>query len=117
MMLLPEIGLDPLVEELRELARADRKAILARLTSAERRRVRMLLSRRPAAPAEPVSPYAPDIATRIAAADERLTPAGRKVLDAFLHPGDGKPAMRDAGRGASLAQTMGGLLRPRGKLP
>lgn len=113
-MLLPEDGLDRLVEQLRGLSGADRKAILARLKPGERQRVRARLDGRPVAPAEPVSLYSPDIAARIAKADSALTPSGRKALDTFLFPG-GKVSTPSQARGASLAQTMGGLLRSRGK--
>lgn len=115
-MLLPEDGLDRLVEQLRTMSVADRKAILARLGTAERRRVRARLAARPNVPAEPTSPYSTDIAARIAAADSALTPSGRKALDAFLSPVS-KSAPRQERRGPSLAQTMGGLLRPRAKTP
>ncbi|WP_163117641.1 hypothetical protein, partial [Acinetobacter baumannii] len=62
---------------------------------------------------EPVSPYSADIAARLEASDTGLTVAGRRALDAILAPA-GKGATRaDPNRGLSLAQTMGGLLRPR----
>lgn len=113
-MLLPEDGLDRLLEQLGALTAADRKAILARLRPAERRRIRAHLGQLSGAPAKPVSPYSPDIAARIAAADKVLTPAGRKALDAFLFPLN-KQAAKPQARGAPLAQAMGGLLRPRGQ--
>lgn len=113
-MLLPEAGLDRLVEQLRSMPGADRKAILIRLSPEERKRVRTRLSRKPVAPADPVSPYSADIAARIAATDAALTMTGRKALDAFLFPA-GKQAPRQDMRGNSLAQTMSGLLRPRGR--
>lgn len=115
-MLLPEDGLERLVEQLRTMSGADRKAILARLEGEERRRVRARLVRRPEVAAEPVSPYSPDIAARIAAADGNLTVAGYKALGAFLFPA-GKQAARQDNRGASLANAVTGLLRPRGKQP
>lgn len=115
-MLLPEDGLDRLVEQLRTMSGADRKAILVRLGGEERRRVRARLARRPESVAEPVSPYSPDIAARIAAADGNLTAAGHKALAAFLFPA-GKQAARQDNRGASLAHAVSGLLRPRSKQP
>lgn len=113
-MPLPEASLDRLVEQLRSMPGADRKAILARLTPEERRRVRTHFARQPAMPAEPVSLYSADIAARIAAADTALTATGRKALDAILFPA-GKQAPRQDAYGNSLAQAMGGLLRPRGR--
>jgi hypothetical protein len=115
-MLLPEDGFDRLVEQLRTMSGADRKAILARLEGEERRRVRARLIRRPEMAAEPVSPYSPDIAARIAAADRNLTAVGHKALAAFLFPA-GNRAARQENRGASLADAMTGLLRLRGKQP
>ena len=116
-MLLPEAGLDLLLDQLKALPAVDRKAVLARLTPVERRRIRARLNGRPAAPAEPESPWSQDIGARIRgaeAADAPLTAAGRKALADILDRGSGgQPA--PSGRGASLVQTMGGLLRPRGK--
>lgn len=115
-MLLPEDGLDRLVEQLRTMPGADRKAILSRLGGEERRRIRARLSRRPEPTGEPSSPYSPDIAGRIAAPDNVLTPRGRRALEIFLNPAD-RQSVRQESRGASLANAMGGLLRPRGKRP
>ena len=116
-MLLPEAGLDLLLDQLKALPAADRKAVLARLTPVERRRIRVRLTGRSAAPAAPESPWSQDIAARIGgaeAADAPLTAAGRKALADILDRGrGGQPAQSN--RGASLVQTMGGLLRPRGK--
>ena len=114
-MLLPEGRLDILIEELRALSPADRKAVLARLGPAERRRVRKRLATAPAEPVAPVSPYSADIAARLQASDTGLTVAGRKALDAFLMPASTSAPRSEPRRGATLAQAMGGLLRPRGK--
>jgi len=117
-MLLPEARLDILIDELRGMSAGDRKAVLAKLGGEERRRVRARLAASASGPAEPVSPYSADIAARLEArGDTGLIVAGRRALDAFLMPA-GKGASRpEQGRGASLAQAMGGLLRPRGRLP
>jgi len=113
-MLLPEASLARLVEQLRAMPGADRKAILARLSPEERKRVRARLARRAGDPVEPASPYSADIAARIASADTALTATGRAALDRFLAPAGSEVPRQDL-RGASLAQTMSGLLRPRGR--
>ncbi len=116
-MLLPEARLDILIDELRGMSAGDRRAVLAKLGAEERRRVRARLAASGSGPVEPVSPYSADIAARLEARDAGFTVAGRRALDAFLMPA-GKSAPRpEQGRGASLAQAMGGLLRPRGRLP
>ncbi len=116
-MLLPEARLDILIDALREMLAADRRAVLARLGAEERRRVRARLAALASGPVEPASPYSADIAARLEARDTGLTVAGRRALDAFLMPAGKGAARPEPGRGASLAQAMGGLLRPRGKLP
>src|SRR5688572_23758585 len=70
-MLLPEAGLDTLVDQLRALPPADRRAILSRLSPAQRERVRARL-RGAASPAgiSQASPYSADIAERVAALGE-----------------------------------------------
>lgn len=114
-MLLPEDGLDRLIEQLRGMTSADRKAILARLTTEEQRRIRARLGRRAAGPIEPVSPYSPDIAARLVGADTGLTATGRQALERFVSPVRTAEPRQDT-RGNSLAHALGGMLRPRGKL-
>ncbi len=76
-MLLPEARLDTLLDQLRMLPGGDRKAVLVRLSPAERARIRARL--RGAPPPRPASPWSPDIADRIAKS-EALTVAGRAAL-------------------------------------
>lgn len=115
-MLLPEDRFDQLVAQLRAMSRSDRNAILGRLNPRERQRIRAKLMRRGDEGAAPVSPYSPDIAARLAVADQTLTKAGRKALADFLLPAGGQatPAPERAG---SLSQAVGGLLRSWGKQP
>lgn len=117
-MLLPEARLDILIDQLRSMPAADRKAVLARLSPDERRRIRRRMAKRPVEPVEPASPYSADIAARLKALDSADTPmtvAGRKALDGFLQPPGNSAPRAELGRGTSLAQAMGGLLRPRGR--
>jgi len=76
-MLLPEAGLDTLLDQLRILPAGDRKAVLAKLSPGERTRLKAKL--RGAPPARPASPWSPDIAARIAN-DGAMTAAGRAAL-------------------------------------
>jgi len=77
-MLLAEDPLDLLLDRLRALSPGDRRAVLARLSPAERRRVEAALR----APAETAPTHAEDIAARIAApaGDPAMTAAGREAL-------------------------------------
>ncbi len=78
---------DP-IAQLRALSPADRRAVLARLTPAERLRVE----------AVPVAtPFAGDIAARLAGPGEAMTPAGRaalvKAAEAFAAPTPPGPSL------------------------
>ncbi|WP_322966393.1 hypothetical protein [Sphingomonas fuzhouensis] len=78
-MLRAEDPLDLLIERLRAVSPADRRAILSRLTASERRRVEGALD----IPAPVMAPcYAADIMARIGAnpTDTVMTPAARDVL-------------------------------------
>ena len=104
-MLLPESRLERLIEQLGALPAGDRHAILARLTSVERDRVRAAL-RRAAKPPVPASPYSPDLAACIAAgANAPITPAAQAALAAALKASGAAP---DTGR--SLLDAFSGLL-------
>lgn len=115
-MSLPEERFDRLIAQLRAMSRIDRNAILARLDRAERQRIRAKLLRHDYVRAAPTSPYSPDIAARLAAADKTLTKAGRKALADFLLPAGGQDISTQE-RAGSLTQAMGGLLRSWGKQP
>ncbi len=67
---------DP-IDRLRTLSPGDRRAVLTRLTPAERRRVTAALD---AADPGAASQFAPDIAARISTPGDAMTPAGRAVL-------------------------------------
>ncbi|MET0247979.1 MAG: hypothetical protein ABW182_14610 [Sphingomonas sp.] len=77
-MLLPEDRLERLVEQLKGLPRADRDAILARLSLDERAEIKARLR---GSAQRPWSPFSADIAARIEAGDEApLTNAARASL-------------------------------------
>lgn len=111
-MLLPEARLETLLDQLDALPRADRKAILARLSPRERARLRA----RRRAPGRPASPFSPDIAARVAAAmqdgaDVPITDAGRAALARALAASAGAAAQADAPAGGSLLDAIAGLWR------
>jgi hypothetical protein len=108
-MLLAEPRLDTLIEQLRRLPGADRRAILALLSPHERERVRARLRGAVGAAARPVTPFSADIAARIAAgADAPITGACRAALaDALVAMGQG-PSNERSG---SLIEAVGGFLR------
>lgn len=96
------------VARLRDLPAADRRAVLARLSADERRDVMRAMVR---APDEAVaSPYAADIAARIAGADAAMTPAARTVL---VQAVDDASAPVAVGAGPSLLTRLSDLLRGR----
>lgn len=106
-MLLAEDPLALLVERLRGLSPADRRAILSRLSASERRRVDAALhaSAQAAAPS-----FAADIMARIAAAptDTAMTPAARQVL---LRVAGGAAPVETPHRSPSLFARLGNALR------
>lgn len=112
-MLLPEDPLELLIEQLRRLPRRDRDAILSRLSAAERKQV---LAQLRGSAAGNSSPWAPDIAARIAALETGTDPAEmtRPGCEALARAA-GIVVPPAHGRGtASLLDSVGALLRPRG---
>jgi hypothetical protein len=85
-MLLPEAGLDTLVDQFRALPSADRRAILSRLSLAQRQRVRARLRGAASPPGiDQASLYSADIAERVAAPGEEsavsaMTSRGKAAL-------------------------------------
>jgi len=107
-MLLPETGLETLIEQLGGLPAGDRKAILARLTPGQRERARARL-RRAARPPIPSSPYSADIAKRVTeGAAAPITPAAQAALASALGKSGAAP-----GPATSLLDAFGGLLNRR----
>ncbi|WP_156347152.1 hypothetical protein [Sphingomonas sp. Leaf33] len=110
-MLLAEDPFDLLIERLRELPPGDRRGVLARLSSTERRRVEAALLRPPLV----VQPsFAADIAERIGAAATHpgMTAATREVLSRLVG-NEAMVATPVAGTGPSLFGRLGDLLRRR----
>lgn len=114
-MPLPKPDFHALLDQLGAMPARDRNAVLRRLPAPERARIRQLLLGQPPRAAE--SPYSSEIAARIAslgkAKGNAMTDAGRDALAGILDLPPGKVAAPAARRGASLADTIGGLLRPR----
>lgn len=109
-MLLVEERLEALIEQLRALRKADRRAILRRLEAHERTRVEALLAGK-AVP--PMSRYSPALMERLheaqgkRASQRPLTPAATRALLQATGQGEGP--------GPSLANAIGDLLKPRGR--
>ncbi|MBD8679348.1 hypothetical protein [Sphingomonas sp. CFBP 13720] len=96
---------DP-IDRLGALSPGDRRAVLARLAPTERRRVVAALD---AADPDAASPFAADIAARIAAPGDAMTPAARAVLTRmagqFAPPSPSQPGPSLFGR---LRAALGG---------
>lgn len=117
-MLLAENGLPLLLEQLGQMPAADRRAILARLSPQDRKRLDC--HRRGAlalAPAEDGAKeaHSPEVAERLAAirsgAESGVTPAVRETLRRALgFDAAPQPARPQAGT-ASLMDSLGGMLR------
>lgn len=85
----PEVGLDTLMSQMSDLPRADRVAILSRLTARDRKRLARNSAQRDAAR---LSPFCPDIARRIADVQgTAMTPAGRHALMVAVGVVDPRP--------------------------
>lgn len=111
-MLLPEARLDTLIEQLRSLPAADRRAILACLGPSERGAVRARL-RGIAEPATvPASPFSADIAARVSAG--AAAPAMTSLAFAALESAvaDMRGVQPELPRSGSLIDAVAGWFRP-----
>jgi hypothetical protein len=122
-MSLPDDDLSVLIDQLKSLPAADRRAVLRRFSTAERARIEALLRGGDQVDTSP-SPFSAAIATRVAQASAPsasetfsvpMTAAGLAALRnavGTLDSGPGNPAARrDPVTGGSLMDSFAGLLR------
>lgn len=114
-MLLPEDRLELLLDRLRAMSVRDQRAILRHLSAEERKLLARAQDRPVAAPAPTPSEFSAQVAARVAQAHAPtgaagLTAAATAAL-ARLTPDHARAPRPQTPRGASLASSLGNLIR------